>query len=454
MKITGRAVVVSILASGCYATTQIPQEQIATIQRPLSAPKEVGGGARLGPSTEVRARLADGSVTPWVQAGALAVAKDGLVSGRSFPLATATEATIAPGAAGAAEMLAATAPPGGDVKAADGGALRVRVADPRLLLPWVVAYANGAATLNQPAGWISFRAHGQWRSEWLPGTRLAAVAPASYAGLQVAEGIPWRDVAALEVHNLEPVGTALAVIGAPVAAGVMALSLVAATAAVADGDDPTPALQLGAATAAATAHAVETADAGADTGGAPVRRLADRPAVLVTAEGPAGTVAATPLFTGAARRRDAVKLVLAGEAGVTNDGMGTGAVGAGLRVADFIELTARVRALRYDDRSTDPYAGDTQAGSVPISLLYGARLAFHIDGDGDRRAACVLGGELLSGMGPDGSSLYQGSLILGPRFGMTEKSFVSLLVAPGFISSSHGPTTGQVMFSAELGFDL
>src|SRR5262249_29521647 len=140
------AVVVSILATGCYATTEIPQAQIATIQRPLSAPRKVAGGARLGPKTEIRARLSDGSVTPWLPAGALAVARDGRVGGRSFPLAAATDATIAKAGEGAAEMLAATAPPGAVVTPADGGELRLHVSDPRVLLPWVAAYATGAAT--------------------------------------------------------------------------------------------------------------------------------------------------------------------------------------------------------------------------------------------------------------------------------------------------------------------
>jgi hypothetical protein len=451
MKITWpAAMVVSVLATGCYATTEIAPAQIASIQRPLTAPKNVGSDARLGPNTEIRARLTDGSVTPWMPARALAVAKDGLVSGRSFPLAAATEATIAQPGDGAAEMLAATAPPDAVVSQTGAGELRLRVADPRVLLPWVTAYATGAATLHQSPGWISFRGpYGRWTSDWLPGARFVAVAPASYARLRVAEGIPWRDVVSLEVHNLEPIRTTFAVIGAPVAAGVMVLSMAAAVAAVADGDDPTPALELGGTTAALTAHAAETADAGADTGGAPVRSPADRPAVLVAADGPAGTIAATPLFTGAARRREAIKLVLAGEAGVTTDGIGTGGASVGLRFGDFVELTARLRALPYDDRSVN-----MQAGRAPINLLYGGRLALHIDGDGDRRTAFVFGGELLGGTTPDGASLIQGSLVMGPRVGITDKTFASLLFQPSFLSPAYGPTTGQMMFSAEFGFDL
>ena len=444
------AMSVSILATGCYATTEIPEAQIASIRSPLSAPKKVGGDARLGPNTEIRARLADGSVTPWLPAGTLAVAGDGLVSGRSFALSSATDATISRSAEGAAEMLTATAPPGGEVTPTDSGELRLHVTDPRVLLPWVAAYATGASTMHQPIGWISFGgARGRWTSEWLPGSRFVAVAPSSYPKLQVAEGIPWRNVAALEVHNLEPIRTTFAVVGAPVAGSVMLLSMMAAVGAAANGDDPTPALDLAVGTAALTAHAAETADAEADTGGAPVRSPEGRPGVIVSTDGPAGTLAATPLFTGAARRRDQIKLLVSGEAGLTTDGVGTGAAGVGVRVSDFVELSARLRALPYDDR---PF--DQQVGRSPISLLYGGRLALHIDGDGDRRTAFLFGGELLMGQSSEGASLTQGSLIIGPRFGITEKTFASLLFEPSFLNPSNHPVMGQMMFCAEFGFDL
>jgi len=186
-----------------------PPSQITSIRRPLSAPKKAAGDARLGPNTEIRARLIDGSVTPWPPAGAMAVATEGLESGRSYPLAAATDATISRSAEGAGEMLAATAPPGGEVTPTDAGELR----------------------------------------------------------------------------------------------------------------------------------------------------------------------------------------------------------------------------------------------------LHGARLALHIDGDGDR-TAFVFGGELIGGTAPGGSSLMQGSLVFGPRFGITEKTFASLLFQPSFLSPGNGPVTGQAMFSAEFGFDL
>ena len=447
MKLTALASGAMMVACGCYATTEVQPTQIASIQQPLAAPKKMAGSTRLGPNSEIRARFYDGSVTPWLPASGLSVAKDGLVSGRSFPLTAATEARISGAGGNAADMLSATAPPEARIDIVDDQ-LRLRIGDPRLLLPWIATYATGAAELHQPAGMVSFQGpHRHWASDWIPVARFATVAPSGFAKLRVAEGIPWRDVEALEVHNLEPIRTTGAIIGAPIAMTVMVAAMAGAVAAAADGKDPTPSIELGAAVGSLTAEAAASADADAETGGAPVRPIQNRPSVLVTADG-----TATPLFSGAARRRDKIKLVLAGEAGMTSDGAWTGAAGAGIRISDFVELTARVRALPFNDMQT--------AGSpAPVGFLYGGRLVLHIDGDGDPRTEFVFGGELLDGSTSDGTSLLQGSLIAGPRFGITNKTFVSLLVAPSFLAPSgspwgHNQTVGQFLFSAEFGFDL
>ena len=452
MKRVWLAVVAIAWGSGCYATTEVPAAQIASINRPLSAPKKVGG-SKLGPQTEVRAWLTDGSVTPWLPAGELAVAKEGLVSGRRHSLAAANAATLANAADGAAEMLAATAPPGADV-APVNGQLRLTVPDRRVLLPWIAAYAAGAKEMRQPLGWVAFEGR-KWTSDWIPIASLAAVPPSQLAALEVAEGVPWRDVAGLQVHNLEPIRTTGAIIGGPIAMSVMVLSVVGAVAAVADGKDPTPAIDLGVTAAAVTADAAASADAEADTGGAPVRSLRESPAVLVTADDSGGALGVTPLFSRAARRRESFKLVFAGEAGLTGEGGMTGAVGFGFRAGDFVELSARLRVLPFDD-AFDSTLGTSSAAPV---LLGGGRLAFHIDGDGDRRTAFVFGGELLVGSLRDGALLTELGFVFGPRFGFTDTMFGSLLLAPSLLIPDSSryverSTVGQVMFTAELGFAL
>ena len=455
MRRTWLAVAVVAWASGCYATTEVPTTQIASIQRPLSAPRKVGRSARLGPKTEIRAWLTDGSVTPWLPAGGLAVAKEGLVSGRRHPLAAATRATIGNAGPGAADMLAATAPPGGEIVPADGE-LRLTVADRRVLLPWIAAYATGAKTMRQTMGWVSFqRPRRTWSSDWIPISSLVAVAPSQLATLEVAEGIPWRDVAGLQVHNLEPIRTTGAIIGMPIAMAAIVLSAAVATAAIADGKDPTPAIDLGVAAVAVTADAAESADVEADTGGAPVHPLDNSPAVLVTADGTGGVLAATPLFSGAARRREAFKFVFAGEAGLTGDGGMTGSAGLGFRAGDLVELSARLRAIPFDETLT----GMGTSSASPLNLLYGGRLALHIDGDGDRRTAFVFGGEILGGMLRDGTFMMELAFVLGPRFGITDKMFASLLLTPSLLIPDRSPygeraTVGQVMFTAEFGFAL
>jgi hypothetical protein len=96
--------------------------------------------------------------------------------------------------------------------------------------------------------------------------------------------------------------------------------------------------------------------------------------------------------------------------------------------------------------------------TTPTNLLFGARLALHIDGDGDPRFAFLVGGEVLGGSLADGASLTELAFVLGPRVGITNKSFASLLLAPSVLVTSGSPydssSTGKVMLTLELGFDL
>lgn len=467
--LTGLAtVIVMASASGCYTTSEVPTTKIASIRRPLSGPRALGGDARLGPRTEVRARLTDGSVTPWLPSADLAVGKDGLVTGRRYPLAAATEVALADAGPGTSEMLAAVAPPGSEI-ISQAGWLQLRVREPRLLLPWVAAYAGGMATLHGRPGPCAVRTSPRRWSAPIPCARLAEVPPAALARLQIAEGIAWRRVAGLEVHNLDPAQTTAAVLATPVVMSLMMLSIVGATVAAADGRDPGPSLDLGIRVAEATADVASHADDGADTGGAPIHWPNGRAAVLVTesraSEGipdPATELATTPLFTESARRRDDFKLVLAGEAGLSNEAGFTGSLGAGFRLADFVEITGHARLLFFDETAAlspgeSAIASASSVGTGTPHLLFGGRLAFHIDGDGDPRTAFVLGGETLAGSLEHAGTLWQLGAVMGPRFGIGDKLFASLLFTPSLLvadTPDGASAIGQVLFTAELGFDL
>ena len=56
--------------------------------------------------------------------------------------------------------------------------------------------------------------------------------------------------------------------------------------------------------------------------------------------------------------------------------------------------------------------------------------------------------KLVGGTMPDGTSLMQGSLFLGPRFGITDKTFASLLFAinepPPYVMAQMGHTTANL----------
>ena len=161
--------------------------------------------------------------------------------------------------------------------------------------------------------------------------------------------------------------------------------------------------------------------------------------MLVTADGSGGALGVTPLFSGAARRRESIQARVRRRGRLADAGGVTGSAGIGLRAGDFVELSARVRALPFDD-PLGPIQGASSAAPV---LLYGGRLAFHIDGDGDRRTAFVFGGELLLGSVPDVTSLTELGFVVGPRFGISDKMFASLLFAPSVSSRSAPPTASH-----------
>lgn len=281
-----------------------------------------------------------------------------------------------------------------------------------------------------------------------------------------ADAVLWRDVWSLELHNLDAARTAGAVVAAPVAASLMLLAALGTASAIVDGEDPTPSLVLGAEVATAADAAVESADSEANPGYAPERMPDDRVAALLAAGPSHGRGALVPLFSDRARRRDDLKLVLSGEGGITGTGTFTGGLGLGLRLFDFVELTARVRALPFAEATLAEATADSPsltAAAVPSSswprLLFGGRAALHVDGDGDPHSAFVLGGEFLAGHLASGAELTELGLVIGPRIGIGDTAFVSLLFTPSLLLIGDGPgavasTAGQFMLTAELGFGL
>src|SRR6185369_7507945 len=210
---------------GCYTTSAIAPAQITTIAKPLSAPADLPGAVRLGPRTEVRARLQRGWVTTWYSAGDLAVGEDGLVTGRRYRLAWADRAILSGTDAAAAAVLAATAPPEATIAPTGGGHMLLVVSQRRFLLPWIAAYASAVGTRGAQAGMLSFHSAGggdggddrAWWSAPVPAASFAGATPRRLAEIQIAEGVPWRNVTELELQNLSPIKTTAVIIGTPFA---------------------------------------------------------------------------------------------------------------------------------------------------------------------------------------------------------------------------------------------
>src|SRR5213075_1829316 len=119
----------------------------------------------------------------------LSVTADGLVTGKSHSLTSVTEAWISDVDPGAEALLAAVAPPGSDVTLVAGG-LRARVEEPRLLLPWLAAYATGAARGGGHPGTFLFRtAEHRTEASHVPGATFVGRVPATLSHVDLAEGI-------------------------------------------------------------------------------------------------------------------------------------------------------------------------------------------------------------------------------------------------------------------------
>ena len=447
-----------LLLSGCYTTASVPPAALVSLRGPLSAPKALDGGARLGPRSELRVRRTDGSVTPWFPAATLAIGANGLVTGDRYPLRAATDAVIAEADEGATMWLSAMAPPGSEVTPTADGA-RVRVPESRLLLPWLSAYATGVANMHGRPGRFSFRSRrDEWETGGVPASVLVARPRAALSQVVLADGILWHDVAGIEVQNMNPLNTTGAIIGMPIAMAFMMLGIVGTAAAIVDGDDPTPALSLVAGVASVTSTAAE--DGKRDTSkGDPVPLGGSAPEAVLVASSSDNSTGTVPLFSSSARRRDRIKLILAGEAGLDGASGVTASVGAGIRICDFVELTGRLRALSLGGDSSVVPTDGMSVVSPTVGLLGGLRLALHIDPDGNPVTSFVVGAEILGGSRGGGPSVTELGFVLGPRIGITDKAFVSLLVAPSLLTTKGtndrpGGTTGQVMVSAEMGFDL
>ncbi|HEY3354947.1 MAG TPA: hypothetical protein VGQ83_16965, partial [Polyangia bacterium] len=238
-----------------------------------------GGRVRLDPSSRLRFRRTDGSVTRWVSARDLGVSAAGVHTESRVPLATFTRARVEALDATRLRALRAAAPPGAVVAAAGADAAEV-TAPPGALGPWFDAFTRAIARWYVPAPraahfelvaracqapgapdcmpderaprcecaevraagaseFIAARAvlyvrdalggapFGRWR---LVDARLGPLAPrtatdllaAGGAGVAVPDGLAWGDVAGAEINNLSGGKSFLTLVGTVALAAALA----------------------------------------------------------------------------------------------------------------------------------------------------------------------------------------------------------------------------------------
>jgi hypothetical protein len=425
-------VVLPVVAAGCYSTAIVPAGAVRRAGAPAppaEAPLGVvdlgGGKARLGPRSEVRIRRRDGSASRWYSAGELMTSGEGLGTAATLPLGAATRALVRDGGAAMGGLLAATAPSGG-VFIWQGEGFALQAPGPGKLAVWAAAASARSLDLGGAAGmWRFARPEGGWLSAGIHGTTLAATPEPALATRRLAEGTAWPEIAALEIRSFDPFLSVASGLGVT---GVAMLALVL-------GGDP----------GGPISEAREGVDKSAMARDDPQPHVA----MLLPPEAAAPTDG-RPLFSARARRRALIKLVVSGDVGLSQAGSGTGGGGLGLRLFDFVDVTARLRAV-------------TSGADEQTRLLAGGRLALHVDSDAQPLTALTMGFELFAGSTEGGSSLLMVSLPVGPRVsfgGGGGVGFASLLLSPGLVYTGGAlpdrqrATAAQVVASLELGLAL
>jgi hypothetical protein len=236
-----------------------------------------------------------------------------------------------------------------------------------------------------PSSWVRFTLRDGGRSPWFQAGKLRVNAEmVMTTGGRArpedpspdAEGIPWDAIASVEVNELDVGETVAGVtMGAAVivTAAAAELALLAALQAVTDGHVNG---DLGLTRAAVDA-----------VGGEALKRPEeDREARVLALDATAADLAATPLFTPEARRRDQVLFTVSTEAGL-DAGLTpspVAGVAAGLRLGNFFDAQLGARASLTPATEMQP----AQVRSVPF-----LRLGLHLDLDAGRRVALAAGAD-------------------------------------------------------------
>jgi hypothetical protein len=213
----------ALMASGCYSSRFLRGVEVAGVHGPhddaLTVPVTGGPPARLDPSSMIRFRRRDGSVSRWFAARHMLISDDGvLVSFDRVPITALRRAWVSGMQPEDASLLESVKPAEAELRRI--GAQLELVPPPEGLDPWLRAFVAARPGLGAPAP----------AEEWQLSTRgLLVAVPGAGLGSAVERGVPrvdgllWEDVSWVEVRNFDGVATFFTVVSAPVwlAAGVL-----------------------------------------------------------------------------------------------------------------------------------------------------------------------------------------------------------------------------------------
>ena len=364
--------------SGCYVTGQVAPGVLRDAGDHLGGPAVLRGeGSRvlLEPGTMVRARLADGDRTGWVEASTLRATPEGLMVGEPLPAAAVAEVKVTDLDRREVELLRETAPSGGRVGQSwrFTGQYQLQAPGPEAFA-WARRFSERALAegkrggrwqLSTSSGWELFRQRPPLEARNLveAGSPTAAFAP----------GFRWSEVSQLELRSLDPFFSAMTVPLFPFAMLAVAMD------------------EKG-------TNRVISATEGEGEGSAP----------MLTWSGPDSR----PLFTGRARRRAIVQALATVDAQSTLGGDLSSGLAVGLRFHNFYEFAVVGRGLSLR-------AGPDGRRSGLLAM--GAQLGLHVDGEGDGRFAFSLGMEVAGGR--DATAVQ---FKWGPRLGLGGSLFLTI----------------------------
>jgi hypothetical protein len=354
----------------------------------------------------VRGHLAGGEATDWLEARSLRVCPEGLVAGPGLPVSKVSSVMVTGLDEREVRLLTESAPSDGRLAKPlrRARAYELIAPGPGAAMLWANRFASRALSEGKRGGtWHLERdisvgdlvlGTGDLREVTVDAGLLLDSARSPTATF--APGMRWEKLSAIELRYFDPVSSALVV---PLF----------------------PFVLLGA----------WLDKAGVDQAMSPGMAGYGQNSMIAWSAPPAE---GATLFTASARRRAIIKVLGSADVGATFKGDLAAGGTLGVRFRNFYELSLVGREVSWNGAGT----------GRSNSMVGGAAIGLHVDGDGDPRFAFAFGADISGSRGA--TSLTLVTLKWGPRFGLGDSLFVG--VSPLNLSVLTASIPGGVRYHA------